>query len=59
MFGVFVLRDNRDNIGNPKVRTLPWQLILTNNNSASNCLLQCSEFGYNAAGMEYGDECCK
>ncbi|KAI9833274.1 MAG: hypothetical protein M1826_000187 [Phylliscum demangeonii] len=41
--------------GNP--RTFPWQLILTNNNSATNCLSQCSTFGYNAGGMEYGDEC--
>ena len=38
-------------------RTFPWQLILQNNNSAQNCLSQCSNFGYAAGGMEYGDEC--
>ncbi|KIK65233.1 hypothetical protein GYMLUDRAFT_39597 [Collybiopsis luxurians FD-317 M1] len=39
------------------VRTLPWQLILTLNNSAETCTSQCSAFGYTAAGMEFGDEC--
>lgn len=39
------------------VRTLPNQLILANNNSAATCLGQCALFGYNAGGMEYGDEC--
>ncbi|KAI9840491.1 MAG: hypothetical protein M1838_004047 [Thelocarpon superellum] len=38
-------------------RTFPWQLILTNTNDANTCLSQCSEYGYMAAGMEYGDEC--
>ena len=36
----------------------PYQIIFPNNNSAQNCLTQCSNFGYPAAGMEYGDECC-
>ncbi|KAI9440955.1 copper radical oxidase [Lactarius indigo] len=36
---------------------LPYRFILANNNSAQNCLSQCSAFGYSAAGMEYGDEC--
>lgn len=36
-------------------RTLQWQLILTNTNQASTCLSQCQQYGYNAAGMEYGD----
>ncbi|KAF2100795.1 copper radical oxidase [Rhizodiscina lignyota] len=43
-----------NSIGN---RSLPWQLILTSNNSASTCLKQCSDFGYTAGGMEFGDEC--
>ena len=47
---------NRDNAVN---RTLPYRLILLENNTATNCLSQCSTFGYNAGGMEYGDECCK
>jgi hypothetical protein len=46
---------NRDN--NPG-RVFPYQLILTKNNSATNCLSQCQKFGFGAAGMEYGEECC-
>jgi len=38
-------------------RALFWQIILTNTNSATNCLSKCSEYGYMAAGMEYGNEC--
>ncbi|KAF8242298.1 hypothetical protein K440DRAFT_591049 [Wilcoxina mikolae CBS 423.85] len=38
-------------------RTFPYQIILTNNNTATNCLTQCSTFGYGAGGMEFGDEC--
>ncbi|KAF8862211.1 glyoxal oxidase-like protein [Acephala macrosclerotiorum] len=44
-----------DNINN--VRALFWQNILTNNNTATSCLSLCAQFGYMAAGMEYGDEC--
>ncbi|KAI0246520.1 copper radical oxidase [Lactifluus subvellereus] len=39
------------------VRVFPYQIILANNNTAQNCLSQCSAFGYPAAGMEFGDEC--
>lgn len=39
------------------VRALPYQIILTKNNSATNCISQCSAFGYSAGGMEYGNEC--
>ena len=42
----------------PKTRIFPYQIIFLNNNSAQNCLTQCSTYGYPAAGMEYGDECC-
>ncbi|KAF8500811.1 copper radical oxidase [Russula emetica] len=35
----------------------PYQIIFLQNNSAQNCLTQCSTFGYPAAGMENGDEC--
>ncbi|KAH9172526.1 copper radical oxidase [Lactarius sanguifluus] len=38
-------------------RVFPYQLILTTNNTAENCLSQCSAFGYPAAGMEYANEC--
>lgn len=40
------------------VRVFPYQVIFPHNNTASNCLTQCSTFGYPAAGMEVGDECC-
>jgi hypothetical protein len=39
-------------------RVFPYQVIFPHNNSAQNCLTQCSTFGYPAAGMEAGDECC-
>ncbi|KIP01604.1 hypothetical protein PHLGIDRAFT_38239 [Phlebiopsis gigantea 11061_1 CR5-6] len=38
-------------------RTFPYQIINTNNNTAEACLAQCSNFGYPAGGMEFGDEC--
>ncbi|KAF2458758.1 hypothetical protein BDY21DRAFT_283734 [Lineolata rhizophorae] len=38
-------------------RVFFWQLILKNNNSAETCLTRCQEYGYEAAGMEYGEEC--
>ncbi|MCJ1355382.1 MAG: hypothetical protein MMC33_005373 [Icmadophila ericetorum] len=38
-------------------RVFPYQIILANNNTATNCLSQCSTFGYPAGGMEYGREC--
>ncbi|KAK9789619.1 hypothetical protein SCARD494_08890 [Seiridium cardinale] len=44
-----------DNLNNK--RTLPWQLYLPGTLTASNCLYQCGQFGYMAAGMEYGEEC--
>ncbi|KAF2192285.1 copper radical oxidase [Zopfia rhizophila CBS 207.26] len=40
-----------------QTRALPYQIILKNNNTANNCISQCSAFGYNAGGMEYGIEC--
>ncbi|KAH8201579.1 hypothetical protein TruAng_004271 [Truncatella angustata] len=44
-----------DNLNNK--RTLPWQLYFPGTLTASNCLYQCGQFGYMAAGMEYGEEC--
>jgi hypothetical protein len=46
----------RDVAGNA-VRTFPYQVIFKNNNTATNCLSLCGQFRYNAAGMEYGEEC--
>jgi hypothetical protein len=43
---------------NANRRVFPYQIIFANNNSAQNCLTQCSTYGYPAAGMENGDECC-
>ncbi|KAF2205966.1 copper radical oxidase [Delitschia confertaspora ATCC 74209] len=34
-----------------------YQSILKHNNTANNCISQCSKFGYNAGGLEYGEEC--
>jgi hypothetical protein len=38
-------------------RSLPEQIIYKTTNQASVCLSLCAEYGYNAAGMEYGEEC--
>ncbi|KAJ7186433.1 copper radical oxidase [Mycena filopes] len=38
-------------------RVFPWELDLTNNNSATNCLGQCAAFGFTAGGMEFGFQC--
>jgi len=43
---------------NNNVRSLPWKLILSNNNTAETCLSQCSAFGYQYGGMEYGEGEC-
>lgn len=44
-----------DNLNN--LRTLPWALYFPDTNSAELCLGLCAQFGYIAAGMEYGEEC--
>ncbi|KAK8232248.1 hypothetical protein HDK90DRAFT_467432 [Phyllosticta capitalensis] len=44
-----------DNVN--QVRVFPNQIILSKNNTATNCLTQCSTYGYDAGGMEYGDQC--
>ncbi|KAH0528699.1 hypothetical protein TsFJ059_003525 [Trichoderma semiorbis] len=38
-------------------RTFFWQNIFANTMTPSQCLNQCAEFGYMAAGLEYGQEC--
>ncbi|ESZ98504.1 hypothetical protein SBOR_1166 [Sclerotinia borealis F-4128] len=45
----------KDNVGG--IRTFPYQIISANN-TATNCLSQCHTFGYNAAGLECGSQCC-
>lgn len=47
-----------DNVN--QVRTFPQQILFPGNMTPSMCLDRCAEFGYMAAGLEYGDECyCK
>ncbi|KAJ7025972.1 galactose oxidase [Mycena alexandri] len=38
-------------------RVFPWEIDLTNNNSAPACLDQCAAFGFTAGGMEFGFQC--
>ncbi|KAF9448413.1 copper radical oxidase [Macrolepiota fuliginosa MF-IS2] len=38
-------------------RILPWMLEWPTNNSATVCMEQCSQFGYPAAGVEFGIQC--
>jgi hypothetical protein len=38
-------------------RTFPYQIDWPSNNTATNCLSLCSEYGYGAGGMEYGEQC--
>ena len=47
------LRDDAQN----GMRALAYQIILNNNNTANNCISQCSAFGYAYGGLEYGNEC--
>ncbi|KAI0154753.1 putative glyoxal oxidase [Xylariaceae sp. FL1272] len=44
-----------DNLNN--VRTLPWALTGQTEMTPTSCLSQCAQFGYAAAGLEYGQEC--
>lgn len=45
----------QDNVNG--TRTFPWMITNPTNNSAKTCLTACSDFGYPAGGMEYGDQC--
>lgn len=38
-------------------RVLPWQLLFENTLTPKLCFDACAEFGYSAAGLEYGVEC--
>ena len=38
-------------------RTFPYQIEFQNNNTATACLSLCSQYGYGAGGMEYGEQC--
>ncbi|KAJ7591598.1 hypothetical protein C8J56DRAFT_1137522 [Mycena floridula] len=43
--------DSRDD------RVLPWTIVSVDNTTVEGCLNQCVEYGYDAAGLEAGDEC--
>jgi hypothetical protein len=45
----------QDNVNN--TRTFPYMLTYATNNSATACLSRCQEYGFQAAGMEYGEQC--
>lgn len=38
-------------------RTFPYQIEFLDNNTATNCLSLCAEYGYGAGGTEYGEQC--
>jgi len=38
-------------------RVFPWELEWPTNNSATVCMERCAEFGYPAAGVEFGTQC--
>jgi hypothetical protein len=44
-----------DNLGDQ--RTFPWQLFFPGTMTPELCLNRCKQFGYAAAGLEYGEEC--
>lgn len=38
-------------------KSLPEKIVYAGTNTPDKCLQQCSDYGYNAAGLEYGEEC--
>ncbi|KAI0086860.1 copper radical oxidase [Irpex rosettiformis] len=38
-------------------RVFPYQIINSTSMTVESCLAQCSDFGYPAGGLEFGDEC--
>lgn len=55
------LEDNTVAAENNKINipTFPYKIWDTTTNTPVSCLTRCQEFGYNAAGLEYGSQCCK
>ncbi|TVY83567.1 WSC domain-containing protein [Lachnellula suecica] len=39
------------------IYTFPYKVSDSSSNTPEACLTQCQEFGYNAAGLEYGSQC--
>jgi hypothetical protein len=41
------------------ISTFPYMAFNNASNDATTCITLCQQFGYNAAGLEYGSQCCK
>jgi hypothetical protein len=41
------------------ISTFPYMAFNNASNDATTCITLCQEFGFNAAGLEYGSQCCK
>lgn len=44
-------------VAGASIRTLLYQTVMEQNNTAATCLSLCSKFRYNVAGLEFGQEC--
>ncbi|KAH7049316.1 hypothetical protein B0J12DRAFT_101347 [Macrophomina phaseolina] len=44
-------------LDSPLARVFQYEIVLENNNTAENCLTQCSNYGFDRGGMEYGNQC--
>jgi hypothetical protein len=55
------LQDNipSNNDANTNLPTFPYMVWDIENNTVVACIEQCYLFGFNAAGVEYGSQCCK
>ena len=54
----------RDNIpskenANQMISVFPYKVTDDNLNTAPRCINACQQYGFNAAGLEYGSQCCK
>lgn len=56
-----VARDNIKAVSEPNlnVPTFPYKVWNLQTNTATLCITRCQEFGFSAAGLEYGEECCE
>lgn len=60
-----VIRDNVPNVpatdggANLNLYTFPNKVWSKQTNDATSCITRCAEYGFAAAGLEYGVECCK
>ena len=40
-------------------RVFQYEIVFPHTNTPQTCLSLCAQFGYPAAGLEYGEECCE